>query len=179
MHGQQNITNLRVSRYQVVQGCALVLTPIRWMSSGITRCASVLTTERCTIYTTWHNNHMFGAMCHSRKFDPFPLWEAVTVACAVTQELILPHPLQTVQPNPSTASATHHCHSVRTLCYLYPKISCGDRTILRYSCFINTEIQLWHSMNIKNHQIIPLRPQEFEITIFIAVLTWHSTSSAF
>jgi hypothetical protein len=81
----------RVSRYRVVQGCALVLTPIRWMPCGSTRCASVLTTERCTIYSTWHNK-MFGAMCHSRKFDPFPMWEAVTVACAVTQELIRPNP---------------------------------------------------------------------------------------
>lgn len=60
-----------------------------------------------------------------------------------------PIPCQTVQPNPSTARATHHCNSVRALHYLYPNFSCSSRTILWYSCFINTEIQFCHSMNIK------------------------------
>ena len=90
-----------------------------------------------------------------------------------------PQPGQTVKPNPSKVGATHHCNSVRVLRYLYPKLSCRCRTMLRYSCFINTDIQFCHSMNIKSHQIVPLRAQEFEITIFVAILTRHSTSSAF
>jgi hypothetical protein len=63
-------------------------------------------------------------------------------------------PPVTVRPNPSTASSTHHCHSGRVLPYPYPKLSCSGRSILRYSLFISTEIQLCHSMNINNHQII-------------------------
>jgi hypothetical protein len=60
----------------------------------------------------------------------------------------------TVQPNPSTASSTHQCHSGIALPYPYLKLSCSGRSVLLYSLFISTEIQRCHSMNINNHQII-------------------------
>ena len=161
----------------VTQGHALVLAPKRWWPCGSTRFAPTLTTERCTTYSTWHSNHTFGAVCHSRKVGSFPLWEVVTAACAVMPALILPPWLcrRILLQLALTTTATLEDRCLINIQNFPAAVGLYYRTAVLSTLKYNSVIA---RTSIITKFYLPSRTQEY-ITIFIVISTRHSTSSAF
>ena len=95
---------------------------MQWRPRGSTIFTSVLTTKRCTSFSTWHSNYIFGAMCRSRQVDPFHRIVHIvrgghSALCTVMPALILPKRLCRRLLLPLALPTTN---TLGALCLIYP-----------------------------------------------------------
>jgi hypothetical protein len=118
------------------QGRALVLTPIQVTPHGtMSRFTSVLTTERCSSYFTWHSTCL-GPVCNLCWVHAFTMFIRI-VRCVQWSDHPVHHHADT-QPHLAsvklpltTASSTHHYHIESALPHLYRKCSHTGQSVLQ------------------------------------------------